>query len=1381
MRRRPVTCVCFVVMLLLLNQRQVYAQSDLINFKHFSYREGLVQSPIDDFLQDDQGFIWFGNLKGLTRYDGYEFKTFVHSASDKSSISNNRVNAVVMDSEKNIWIGTANGLNRFNRDLETFESVDILEIKGGRNYISCIAEDHQQNLWVGTFAGLKRYNKKSKKLEDVSVPDIPVLTNGVLFSLFVDNENKIWIGSKGGLYKFDPSINSVVPLPEAFNLSAADTAKVIVIRQDLAGTLWFGTETSGVFNYNPHENRIETYSFNEHQQNGISSNWIKDILVYDENTVWFATQNGISQLNSRTGIFTNYRHDATNVNSLSDNAVRSLMKDRASCVWIGTFSSGIDFYYKGNSNFFNIGEGPVKDKGLLHPLVNAVSEDADGSLWVGTYGGGLTNIDRVTNRSTHFSVRSPQHGRTIDCVKSLADDGKGNLWVGALEGLSLYNKKSKTFTHYNIPIKEGKLSEKLINAMLPDEDGVWIGTNGGGLKFFGQDKILLAHLNQNNNQSLADNFVTALLKDTLDNMWVGTQNGLNYYNKSTKTFTHLYRRVRGGQHQLSHSHVTCLFKDSKRRLWIGTEDGLNYFDANTEKFYSINNAEGLMDSFIHSITEDKHQNIWFSTDQGLVKLSFNTFAVPFSANDFKITRYTASDGLASNQFSNNAGLLLLTNEIAFGGINGLSIFLPEKILANTQEAAIALTEVLINNKQVPIGPESPLSKSISKVEKIVLNHDQTLLSFKFAALNYINPEKNQYAYQLVGLLNADEWQEIGNRRLVNFTNLQPGSYTFNVKASNDNGVWSSSIRSIELEILPPWWKTWWAYTIYCILVGSLILAIGGFLEYRRRMQADLYIEHLQNERQQELYQMKLNFFTNISHEIRTPLTLILGPVDKLIDSSSLEKHASRQLHLIKNNASRLMKLVTELMDFRKAEEGQMKIHCTFQDVVPFCRKIFEYFEGLAVEKNISYEFVSPEESVLLYFDANQLEKVVFNLLSNAFKFTPDNGKVVFRIEIRQENSEWVDIHITDNGKGIPQAYHDQLFNNFFQVDDSGWQNIGSGVGLALSKNIVELHKGNLDFKSQTSSDDEPGCTTFTISLRKGRDHLDESQIFSERIYSDVHLNVVTPLEAVEIDNSKTNGHSKRKFTILIAEDNNDVRSFLASTLKHNYDVVEFADGSDALHSMVEDIPDLIISDIMMPGMDGLTLCNNVKSAESTNHIPVILLTARASEAHQVEGLSTGADAYISKPFNTKILELTIKNLLVAKEIMREKFSQQLVSQPSNIPLDSPEEKFVAKLMAIIEAKMDNPEFDVNVLVTEIGMSRSVLYKKVQTLTSYSVADLIKEMRLKKAAELFKQTSMSIADVAFAVGFNDRKYFSKEFRKHFNLSPSEFINTLHRTA
>ncbi|MBC7654107.1 MAG: response regulator, partial [Oligoflexus sp.] len=775
------------------------------------------------------------------------------------------------------------------------------------------------------------------------------------------------------------------------------------------------------------------------------------------------------------------------------------------------------------------------------------------------------------------------------------------------------------------------------------------------------------------------------------------------------------------------------------------------------------------DDVIHAIVEDKSGNLWISTDLGINKLHFNNFKVPFNKNDLVVTGYTASDGLTSNQFSSQAGLRLKSNEIAFGGLNGISIFFPDKIIKNTEPPKVVITQFLVNNKIPKIGGEgSPLLKSITETEEIALAYDQSSFSIIYAALNFINPDNNIYAYKLDGLPRADEWQNVAKQRVVNFANLPPGNYVFKVKAANKDRIWSNEVRSLIITVLPPWWATWWAYLIYIICISSIIVVVVRFLQNRTMLKRDLYLEHVHNERREELYQMKLNFFTNISHEIRTPLTLILGPLDKILRNPNTKDFA-QPLNLIKNNADRLMKLVTELLDFRKAEEGHMKVYCSQQDIVVFCKDIFDSFIVTATDSTINYKFIASPEPVLLYFDEYQMEKVLLNLLSNAFKFTPVGGEISMEIKNVANDKGFVDINIIDNGKGIPKDMHSRLFQSFFQVDDRGRYNIGSGIGLVLSKSIVELHKGSIKFDSDNEVNN---LTTFTISLPVGKDHLIEEEIVIRQDLT-YHTTGSTVSSEDQTEDVQINTNAK-KYTVLVAEDNDEVRKLIVDLLVEKYKILSFSNAEDALVHMENEIPDLIVSDIMMPGINGLEFCKKVKLSEYSSHIPFLLLTAKASIDHQIDGLSIGADAYISKPFSPQVLDLNIKNLLHSQQVMREKFGRQFVLQPSPSNAVSPEEKFLQKLMTIIELKIEDSTFDVNDLVAEIGMSRTVLYKKVQSVTGYAVADLIKQIRLKKAAELFKQNSYSVAEVAYMVGFNDRKHFSKEFKKYFELSPTEFI-------
>ncbi|RZJ81309.1 MAG: hybrid sensor histidine kinase/response regulator, partial [Flavobacterium sp.] len=1322
----------------------------------------------------DKGFLWIGNLKGLTRYDGYEFKSFIFDENNPQSLSSNRVNVIYQDKKKNIWIATANGLNLYQKEKENFKRIDILEIKGGRNYISSITEDAAGNLWVGTFGGIRKLNRKTLKLEDVfSSASDQVLSSRPIFSLFLDNKQNIWAGTIAGLQKFNVKTGKQLPIPDSFN--GVNELRVLVTRQDVHGTFWFGTETGGVFSFKEKENLVTRYQSNISDPTTITSNWVKDILVYDDNHLWFATRNGISILDIRANKFSNYKHDPANLNSLSDNSIWSFLKDRAGCVWIGTFAGGINFYYKGNANFKNIGESIGGSVGLNHSLVNAVVEDEDGSWWIGTFGGGLTHISANQKKNDHYNIKTKDQINTRNGIKSLADDGKGNLWVGSLDGLYLFNKTSKTFRNYDIQVKDGKLSENLINAILPDGDGAWIGTNGGGLRYILKNGTITVSIRKEDTikkgLALSDNFISAFVKDPKGNLWIGTQNGLNYFDKKQGIITKVFRKIRQTPYQINNSNITTLFIDAKQRLWIGTEGGgLNHHSQKSGRFYAISKSLGLGDDVVHAIVEDHQGHLWVSTDLGIFEIAFRSIDLPFTKSSLEITGYSASDGLISNQFSNNAAAKLQNGELLFGGMNGISTFFPEKIIKNSLLPRVAITQVLVNNKAVPISENnSPLTSSIVEANTIVVPHDYANLSFTFSALNYISQENNEYAYKLEGLVTDTEWKEIGTQRTVNFANLSPGSYTFKVRASNNDGIWGDYYRTLKIRVLAPWWATWWAYLVYFIFAVGVLITINRFLRIRANLKRDLYMEHLHNQRQDELYKMKLNFFTNISHEIRTPLTLILGPLERLIDGTD-HTNTSKTLGLIKNNADRLMKLVTELLDFRKAEEGHLKLQCSSNDIVKFCADIFGFFENSALSRNIDYEFKAPSNPVFLNFDENQLEKVIFNLLSNAFKFTADGGQISLTIRFLADNTEYVEISVSDNGIGIPEAVKDKLFTSFFQVDDRGRQNIGSGIGLALSKNIVELHQGSIKVESDTSNITQ---TTFTILLPKANEIIAEMDIRHEdnpendEAESDIEVPVETePYNFLKPEISD--------YKIMLVEDNDEVRDFISESLQRSYRIVQYANGQTALDALENEMPDLIVSDIMMPGLDGLSFCKSVKSTEATNHIPFILLTARASVENQLDGLSLGADAYISKPFNFQILAQHIINLLKAQQILRNKFSQRVVLEPTKMVITTPEEKFIHKLMEIIDKRMEDPLFDVNYLVNEIGMSRTVLYKKVQTLTNFPVADLIKQMRLKRAANLLKTTSFNISEITFMVGFSDRKHFSKEFKKHYALTPSEYV-------
>lgn len=1361
--------VLILCLFTILNSFQnVQAQQTAIGFKHISYKDGLFQSPLVAVLQDKSGYVWLGSWNGLSRYDGVTFRNFRQSDLTDKNISHNRINKIYEDHKGELWIGTGGGLNLYNRKTETFLHVGLSNGKGGGNFIAALESDNSGVLWVSTFKGIKYVNRKKNTLENVPLWEEQgedELYKGVSFALFLDNQQTIWAGIKHGLKRFDPRTKKVIPLPEVLlNNKELIASKIVVINQDQAGNIWFGTEESGLFKYNAQENTCTRYLHLANYGNSLPSNWINDILIKGDE-IWIATRNGLAIFNGKNNTFANYNHDSANSRSISDDSVWSFMKDRSGNIWIGTYSGGINIYYPGNMNFSNIGERIGTNVGLNKPLANAIVEDKGGALWIGTFGGGLNYIDREKGIVRYYSVVDAKNRKFSNEVKAIVNERSGKLWIGTLDGLCTFNTNTSAIKYFDLEILNNKTGAKLINTLVSDSDGLWVGTNGGGLRFINDEgRELKSFMNSPDQQhGLSDNYVNALLNDG-NQLWVATQNGLNRYDKANGKFT-VFKRIK--QVGLGNNNVLCLFKDSKQRLWIGTDGGgLNCLDPKTSKIYSIKQTDGLVDEVVNSIVEDNSGKLWISTSNGLSQISFNAFKFPLKAADYKIANYTSANGLSGNQFLANAGIKTSKGEILFGGMNGVTAFFPEKIVKNTYKPDMLLTGILVKNKELEFGSQSPLKYPVNEVAKLTLPHSDNNITLKFSTLNFINPEKNTYAYKMTGLQKNDDWFYIGNKKEASFTNLAPGKYTFSVKAANNDGVWNNVARNLEIVILPPLWQTWWAYLLYVIILGFMAYKIIQFFKIRAGLERDLYNEHLQNERQQEFYKMKLDFFTNISHEIRTPLTLILGPLENLYKRTQEDSVMKGQVLQIKNNAERLMRLITELMDFRKTETGNMVLYLQKDNIVPFIKEIYLSFQQLAESRNIQYEFIAPKTEIMLYSDRNHLEKVFFNLLSNAFKFTPEGGHI--KLEVVEGADSFLTVKITDNGKGIPLAYQHKLFTSFYQVQPDQSQP-GTGVGLALSKSIIELHNGFINVESRPAAPGVSGSTIFTVKLpynlaasdtaHRIQAGPDPQDITSFQLQSELDVLTYSVFE-----------EQHKNYTILLAEDNEELRTFIAESLP-GYQIISCVNGADAFEQATNNIPDLIISDIMMPVMDGLELCRKVKTDERTSHIPVILLTALAAHIHQVNGFQTGADTYLTKPFSTKILELNVHNLLSSRELMRKKFAQQITLQPQNLPITSPDEKFIKKLMQVVEDHMENPEFGVVALGNEMGMSKTVLYKKICAVTDMAPADFIKSMRLKKAAFLLQQNVLSINEVAVLVGFNDRKYFSREFKKLHGVSPS----------
>lgn len=1349
------------------------AQGTNLYFEHINYDVNFSQSTISSIHQTKQGFIWIGTANGLIRYDGYNFLQYVRNKKKIGTISNNHINVILEDNEKNLWIGTNNGLNLFDKNKNNFVNIDIPPIKGGRNYIAAIIQDPNKNIWVGTFGGVKRLDRKTRLLKEISnAPNSSFKTSRVL-SLFYASKYGVLVGTSKGLQAFNPKDGGQIKLPKIWTDNPSfPKAKIIKIIKEKNGDLWFATETNGVFLYSKKRNKLINYLHNFKDQNSISSNWVSDVLAIDDKTIWFATKNGLCVLKKDKNEFIKYTHNPLTTYSLSDNDVKCLMKDRFGSIWLGTVGGGVNFSHKTNTNFIGITETTKPNFGLNNSLVNAIAEDIDGSLWVGTYGGGLNYLDFKNNKSTSYLIDRFDSEKTTNMITSLVNKNQDILLCGTFNGLYEFNKRSKIFRNIPLSEKDSKIGERPVNSLLIDNGAVWVATNGSGLKKVEQNGIVKNYLDNGTSTSISDNFITDV-ENRNNFLWVATQDGLDLFDKKSEKVLKVYRT--GGANSLANNSLTVLYTDSKKRLWIGADyDGLNYFDEKTGKFYVINKALGFTDETIKSITEDAAGNLWVTANDLLFRIKIKNFNPPFKSSDLDITTFSSKDGLKVKQFSNNCSLKLNNNQLVFGSLKGLTIFNPLNVVKTQNESEIVLTKLIVNNEEIlPENKNFPLKNNISETSEITLNYGQTYIGIEFSALNFVNTENNMYSYKLERTFSKDDWHDIGVQHNISLMDLRSGSYILSIKTSNEEGLWNPSVRTLKITVLPPWWRTWWAYFFYASLLITSSVLFYRFMRNRENLKRALFFEQVEKERQQELYKMKLDFFTNVSHEIRTPLTLISGPVEELLNHAEKDSYQEKKLKIIKSNSDRLLKLVNELMDFRKAEKGSMKIYCEQQDIVPFSFDIYESFRGIAVEKQIDYKFVLNINSVLVYFDKNQMEKVIYNLLSNAFKFTSKGGRITLAVEQKGMDADTIEIKIKDNGIGIPENRKKKIFKNFFQLDDRGSTNMGSGIGLALSKSIVELHHGELKVQTET---DANFTTIFTITLKKGKDHFKKSQIIENQIAINDFVNPISDVktEIMELKAEEILEANDNKKTLLIIDDNEEVLSFIFDVLCEDYRILKFTNAADALEHMEKEIPDLIISDVMMPEMDGFELCKILKTSQSTNHIPVILLTAKSSTLNRIEGLSTGADSYISKPFSVEILKLNIINLLSAKEIMRQKYSEKFIGTNSEIEnMETPEGIFLKKLTQIINDNIDNSNFDVNDLVKEIGMSRTVLYKKVQTLTNQSVAGFIKNMRLKKAASLLMYSSFPVSEIAYMVGFNDRKHFSKEFKKLYNLSPTVY--------
>ncbi|WP_291959310.1 two-component regulator propeller domain-containing protein [Maribacter sp.] len=1395
--------ICVGIML--LYNSTTFAQGTDLRFEHFIDDKGLSQNSVMNILQDKEGFLWMATPNGLYKYNGKGFTIYRHEHDNPNSLINNSVYELELDASGNILIGTGRGLSRFNKVTETFSTYPAI-LKDKR--ISAIYPEDDGSLWVGTlYSGVYHFDSSDEmgtKPERYSFQlDISstVKTNKV-HSITKDSAGNVWVGTNYSLYKLKKEPNDNYVQFKVLN----EGVKSLFL--DKNGKLWVGIKghfligIENAENINtPEDLKFKRYSFHPELKDANDYGGLIAISQADGSNLWLGIHGfGLYWFNTETGEFKLYAPNHLNSKSLSSVNVETILVDSFNVLWVGTEEGGLNRCDLGHKDITFLEKNKLTKNSLSNPSVNAIISGEKNAIWVGTENG-LNHIKFNGNgynepSFSHYYLNNKltKSGKSFSQpIWSILKDKDNDYWLGSTEGITHMTVDGN---EQNVSLKPTEINDVIeVFSSLEDSNGVlWFGSFIDGLikwekkkkpnsNEFDFSNAVYYLPNSNDPNSISGKEISCIYEDSKNQLWIGTlQGGLNLVipgkNGLPDTFVS-YQHDPNDINSLSHNSVFSIIEDKNGDYWIGTfGGGLNKMTLSEHAdkkpvFKHYREEDGLANNAVYGILESDQGELWISTDKGIS--SFDPVKETFKNLNKK-------DGLQSNNFRKNAYFKNKDGYLFFGGLKGLNIFHPDNLKDNTIPAIPKITAFKIKNQAVKVGQEFNeriiLNQSISTLEnkKIELNYDESVLTFEFAALHYAAPQKNRYSYKLEGF--DDEWHNSKNTAFAHYTNLSPGEYTFKVKASNNDGVWSETPATMSFKISPPFWHTIWAYLLYILLLILLLLGVRSYFDLKSKEKTALRIQ----QEIEKTNKLKLQFFTNISHDFKTPITLIMNPIEEILEDSSINTALRKRLGIIQRNADYLLRLVNQLIEFRKIEVGETRLIATKSNIVNFAREITFSFKALALKKNISLSFESQSYASEVWFDWDKLEKILNNLIANAIKFTNENGSVTVRLRISKDKSkfeirggemesEFVSIEIEDNGPGIPHDQLPHIFERFYQVNKNNEASSkpGSGIGLAITKDLIDLHYGAIEVDSNLGVG-----TRFILKLPIGNEHLLPEEIaqYSEPPQKTAETN--SRLETTIVENVKKKTVSKKK-TVLVVDDNQDIRSLVKNGLQKKYNVLEADTGKSALKIVLQALPDLIVSDVLMPEMDGIQLCHELKSNIRTKHIPIILLTALNSVEHRIKGIQSGADAYIPKPFKMKLLSITADKLIESREYMRVLFKTEEQLTPKKIILDSEDKKFLDKIMSLMEEQMSNENYWIEQLVLDMNTSRSTFFRRLKKLTGQPPNDFIRLIRLKRAAQLLEQGELSIAEVSYKVGFNDPNYFGKCFRKAFGKAPSRYVS------
>jgi signal transduction histidine kinase/ligand-binding sensor domain-containing protein/DNA-binding response OmpR family regulator len=1316
--------------LLMLMWNQSHAQQIL--FRNYSVINGLCSNTVWCISQDDKGYMWFGTKNGLNKFDGYEFKSYQFHKDDTTSLGNNFIHAICKYDSENYWIGTEEGVYILNLETEKFTPFPLV----GKKHVYDILRDSRGVMWIATKNnGLFSYNPRNNKSQHFLAN--PANSNNIsanqIRSLAEDSYGRIWIGTFGeGVDIYDATTAKFSRYKAG--ASGDNSNKIFTIYKDVEGNMWTGS-LGGLNVWLKNTNTFKSYK--KGRAGSINDDIVRTIYQPSPGKLYVGTEKGLNVLDIAKQTFTAYTNKTNDPHTISDNAIYTIYPDKEGGIWLGTYFGGLNYFPEKGSNF-ELYYASGEKNALSGNAVSSFLEDKPGYFWIGTENGGLNYFDAHTKTFKTYPFTSSQQPLSYHNIHSLFKDDKGNIWIGTFSaGLNIYNPATGQVKKYkHNPHDSTSLSNDNVYSIYKDREGIiWIGTTGGLNIYDPQKDAFYRVKDMNLNAELVYN----IYEDANSNIWFITyNNGLIGKNKKTNKWVKYSATQQ--PNSISSNRVLSILDDNEGNLWLGTEGGgLNGFNIKSKTFKVYNEKDGLS-AIVYGILKDDNGELWLSTNNGIIK---------FSPQTHKARVFTNLDNLQSKQFNYGAALKASDGKMYFGGINGFNAFYPDSIKDVALNTYITLTNFQLFNKDVEVGKEgSPIEKMISFVNKITLSPSQSVLSFEYASLSYLAPDKIQYAYMMEGF--DKTWNYVGSQRKATYTNLPPGRYTFKVKSTDIYGNWNEKTADMKVVVRPPFYRTTVAYLLYIILLVGGIIAFRDYSIQQARKKNEAKLERLKTQREQEFYNQKIEFFTTMAHEIRTPLSLIIAPLERLMSAEKWKPEIKEQLSMMEENSDRLLNLVNQLLDFRRIESDIYTIRTEEVELISFIHSLYSRFSAISYQKGIKFSMVTNINRLSVQADPEAITKILTNLLINAFKFTRSKVKIRINETVQGEDGkQFFSISVVDDGQGIPANQLDEIFKAFYKVNN-GDKNIGgTGIGLALAKSLAEKHDGKLTVESKEGVE-----TAFTLMIPyEALPHTEEA---------------INAMEAVneEAEDDKP--------VIMVVEDDASMLDFMLKNLRtENYRSIGAKNGVEALKLLETNSVELIISDVMMPEMDGIELCKQVKSNVNYSHIPLMLLTAKGNSDAEIAGVENGADAYISKPFKWKHVTVVIKNLLESRTRLKAKFTQQPFADVDTLTTNTHDKKFVEKLISIIEERMTDPQLSVEELSREMAMSRSSLHKKLKAMSGHVPNEFIRLIRLKNAAKLLLSGEHNISEVGYMTGFNSPSYFSRCFMQQFNVTPSEF--------